>query len=195
MYRNEIPVRAQEANDLPVVIYNALESTVTTLASCFTECLATCYAGFFYTKPGPRLLATQPVAQRLKECITLMESQNSDMAEIRPALKNCHTDVRAAHAENKILMISYQSQYMINQTPESYDKNFEQRIDMLNTLSSLLDTYPQLEPEDETSLDRLNVFYNERDTHHQQVITLVEIYLPETYAALREAKPVLNSLS
>lgn len=195
MYRNEIPGRAQEIDDFPAQIYSALESTAITIGSCFTVCLATCYAGFFYTKPGPKLLENQQVSQRLKECITLMESQNSDMIEIRPALKNCHADVRAAHAENKILIFSYQSQCMVQQHHESYDKNFELRMDMLDNLTELLNTYPQLEPEDEASLDRLNVFYNERDKHHQEVLSLVEIYLPETYASLIEAKPVLKNPS
>jgi hypothetical protein len=195
MYRNEIPGRPQDIDNFPAQIYSALESTVITIGSCFTECYATCYAGFFYTKPSPKLLANQQVSQRLKECITLMESQNSDMITIRPALKNCHADVRAAHAENKMLMISYQSQWMVQQRQEFYDKNFENRMDMLDNLTDLLDTYPQLEAEDESSLDRLNVFYNERDKHHQEVLTLVEIYLPETYAALTEEKPVLKSLS
>jgi hypothetical protein len=64
---------------------------------------------------------------------------------------------------------------------------------MLDHLGELLAAYPKLEPEDETSLDRLNVFFNERDAHHRKVMTLVETYLPETYAALKEAQPVLKT--
>ena len=105
------------------------------------------------------------------------------------------TDVRASYKQTTILLSAYQSQYMIQQPLESYDRNIENRVDMLDHVSELLDTYPKLEPEDETSLDRLNVFYNERDTHHQKVMTLVATYLPETYAALREAQPVLKSPS
>ena len=189
MLRNHVPV--PEIDDIPTVICSTFNAGI----KCVTSCFSDCYAGFFYTKPGPKLLANQNVTKKLKECIELMASQDNDMIAIRTALKTSMTDVRASYKQTTILLSAYQSQYMIQQPLESYDRNIENRVDMLDHVSELLDTYPKLEPEDETSLDRLNVFYNERDTHHQKVMTLVATYLPETYAALREAQPVLKSPS
>lgn len=189
MLRNHVPV--PEIDDIPTAICSTLNAGI----KCVTACFSDCYAGFFYTKPGPKLLTSQNVTQKLKECIELIASQDNDMIEIRTALKTSMIDVRASYKQTTMLLTSYQSQYMIRQPIESYDRNVEQRSDMLNCLSELLDTYPKLEPEDETSLDRLNVFYTERDAHHQKVMTLVATYLPETYAALREAQPVLKGPS
>lgn len=189
MRRN--PAQAQYVGDIQEVIYGSVDQTV----KCVTYCLSYCCAGFFYKKPQPRLLPNQDVSQKLKECIALIESHNNDMLEIEAALKTCRVDVNTSYAEAKAILTAYQAQYMIQQSSEAYDRNVEQRINMLNTLSELLDNYPKLEPEDESSLDRLNVFYTERDEHHQNVMKLVEIYLPETYAALKEAQPTLKMSS
>lgn len=187
MIRNHVPI--PEVEELPATIYSTIDAGI----KCVTSCFSNCCSSFFYTKPGPKLLASQSVTQKLKECVELIETQDNDMHAIRSALKASQTDVRASYKETTLLLTSYQSQYMIRQPVESYDRNIEQRADMLDHLGELLDTYPKLEPEDEASLDRLNVFFNERDTHHRKVMALVETYLPETYAALKEAQPVLRT--
>ena len=189
MVRNTRP--GSDTNELPAPIYSTLSPMVQCVATCFADCCA----GLFYTKPRPKLLVSQQVTQKLKECIDLMVAQDHDMHAIHIALKNSRTDIRAAHRQIPTLLTSYQhqQQYLITQTIESYDKNFENRTGMLDLLSELLDSYPALEPDVETSLDILNVFYNERDAHHQKTITIVETYLPETYAALSEVRPVIKN--
>ncbi len=189
MRRN--PIQAQYVGDIQEVIYGTVDQTV----KCVTYCLSCCCAGFFYKKPQQRLLQNQDVSQKLKECIALIESHNNDMLAIEEALRTCRVDVNTSYAEAKAILTAYQGQYMIQQSPEAYDRNIEHRVNMLNTLGELLDNYPKLEPEDESSLDRLNVFYTERDEHHQNIMQLVEIYLPETYAALKEAQPTLKMSS
>ena len=171
MIRNHVPV--PEIEELPASIYSTIDAGI----KCVTSCFSNCCSSFFYTKPSPRLLTNQNVTQKLKECLELIESQDNDMCAIRNALKASQVDVRASYKSATLLLTSYQSQYMIRQPIESYDRNIEQRADMLDHLGELLDTYPKLEPEDETSLDRLNVFFNERDAHHRKVMTLVETYL------------------
>lgn len=186
MLRNHIPV--PDVDDIPSALYKTINEGI----HCITTCVSDCCSSFFYAKPSPRLLANQNVTQKLKECNELSEAQNNDIDAIERALKTCRMDVRASYKETTLLLASYQSQYVMQQPIAAYDKNIEKRADMLSYLSELLSSYPELRPEDETSLEGLTVFYNERHTKHQEVMQLVEIYLPETYAALKEAQPILK---
>lgn len=187
MSNQNIPI--PEVEKIPSSICSTITDGFYRLTSCFSSCCS----GFFYTKPSPKLLASKNVTQKLKDCLEIVANQENDMEIIRIALKSSRTDVRASYIETTMLLHAPQSQYTLCQPLAAYNKNIEHRADMLEYLSELLDTYPALEPDNQTSLDKLNMFYNDRNSHHQKVMTLVETYLPETYSALKEAQPVLRN--
>jgi hypothetical protein len=97
-----------------------------------------------------------------------MDSQAEDIAQIRTVLHCAHTD---------------QAPYLMQHTTE--------RCEMLEDLSELLNTYPELK--EEFSFETLILFHNARELHHEKVMLLTARYLPETYAAIREAQTMLKS--
>ena len=61
----------------------------------------------------------------------------------------------------------------------------ENRIEMADTLTNLLNEYPSLSM---VTLDDLNTSWNDWEEHHAKVVSLVKDYLPETYACLNESQ-------
>ena len=135
---------------------------------------------------GSELSRAIKLGTRAKECSVLAGQHDEDIAKIREALKQCDKDVIATNNENKLeqRLISYQ--FFVPAIPKNIQfGRLENRIDMADTITDLLNHYPSLS---KGSLDDLNASWHDWEEHHTKVIALVKDYLPETYACLNESK-------
>ena len=126
------------------------------------------------------------LAKRTKECTELLGQHEEDIAKIRDGLKQCNIDVIANNNEMEQGLISYQ----FFQPIPIVSKNIQygrllNRIDMADTLTKLLTQYPSISM---GSFEDLNSSWTDWEEHHKKIVSLVEEYLPETYACLNESK-------
>jgi hypothetical protein len=137
------------------------------------------YLFFFASKPDSELTRAINLAQRIRECTEIIGKHEEDIAQIRSALNQCNLDIVANNSEMEHRPLSYQFFSNIQ------FGRLENRIEMANTITSLLSQYPRLST---GTLDELNATWDEREKHHENIMSLVKEYLPETYACLNEAK-------
>ena len=118
--------------------------------------------------------------EKLSLCIQLMDEHEEAMLVIHQALDTCFADeiasIKQAKQSKKPVFFSkpdFSSVQVI--------QSIEARKEVLGHLLEQLAHYPEL-PEGELSADVLDIFYQDRVAHHHGVQSLIETYLPETYA-------------
>ena len=126
------------------------------------------------------------LTKRMKECNELVSQHEDDIAKIREGLKQCNRDVLASNNEIKQGLTQYP---LFKSGIPSISKHMqfgrlENCIDMADTITQLLNQYPSLSM---GTLDDLNASWNDWEEHHNKIVSLVEDYLPETYACLNES--------
>ena len=144
------------------------------------------YLFFSTKKTDSELSRAIQLAKRTTECNELIDQHKEDIVKIRAALKQCDNDVIANNNQMEQGLIGYQ---FFPSTPSiskyvQYGR-LENRIEMADTLTNLLNEYPSLSM---VTLDDLNTSWNDWEEHHAKVVSLVKDYLPETYACLNESK-------
>ena len=126
------------------------------------------------------------LTKRMKECNELVSQHEDDIAKIREGLKQCNRDVLASNNEIKQGLTQYP---LFKSGIPSISKHMqfgrlENCIDMADTITQLLNQYPSLSM---GTLDGLNASWSDWEEHHNKIVSLVEDYLPETYACLNES--------
>ena len=147
------------------------------------------YMGSFFSfpkKPDSELNRAIQLIKRMKECNELVSQHEDDIAKIREGLKQCNRDVLASNNDMKQELTQYS---LVKYSIPSISKHahfgrLENCIDMADTITQLLNQYPSLSM---GTLDDLNASWNDWEEHHNKIISLVEDYLPETYACLKES--------
>lgn len=150
----------------------------------------------FFKTPTPSIPnQARQLSEKYQECIELMELREEEINLIQTALDQCSQDVIASeHDMNEYVVTDHRVQMMIKASETSQSKSLEHRIVLLNHLSELLDSYPVFSTDESTTLNDLNTFRLDHDQHHASVLSIVEVYLPETYAAINAAKDIQRGL-
>lgn len=148
------------------------------------------YVFFCSNKPESDLSRVIKLTSRIKECNEMIQHHNGDIVKIRTAISVCHTDEMVHHRELEQQLVSYQffkPQSVASQSMQQH--RFEHRQDMAVILTELLNQYPSLSTH---TLEDLNASWHDWEEHHAQVMSLVEVYLPEVHACLNESKAIVR---
>lgn len=100
------------------------------------------------------------LSRKYSECIALMHTQENDINLIQSALAQSYQDIASSNQKPNLSLM------------------------LLHELIEKLNTYPCF-PNDKPTLEHLNIFYNDREQHHTEILLLINTYLPETYAELK----------
>ncbi len=123
-------------------------------------------------------------------CLFQANTQRDHIAIIKQELHKCNQELIAFNQQVE----SYEStSILLKRSPQKKTTNANfinqnQRIEMQKDLNELLLLYPNAPSPKNITVDAYREFYTKTEEHHEKVLSIVELYLPDTYAALNTAK-------
>lgn len=127
------------------------------------------------TKPS-RMVCMKEKYQAIMDVI---DHQDQDILLIKHALKQASEDSKASQlSQTKPSKQNADALVLLQKTRCTIH---ERHIELLSHLTALLNQYPNAEKIYSSNPDELDDYLHERETHHANVLLLVETYLPEAY--------------